>query len=114
MDLTSAVFHPVTMGIVLGLFIGKPLGVALFAYLAVKTRLADLPEGVRWSHIVGAGMLGGIGFTMSLFISALSFTSPDLLDYSKLGILIGSLMSAVFGLLWLGTSLVVSKKSPSR
>ena len=102
MNLTAVATHPVTIGITLGLFLGKPLGVTLFSFLAVKTGLASLPTGVRWSHIAGAGMLGGIGFTMSLFISNLSFTSPALLDYSKLGILIGSILSAAVGLLFLG------------
>jgi NhaA family Na+:H+ antiporter len=102
MNLTSAATHPVTIGITLGLFLGKPLGISLFSYLAVKTGLASLPEGVRWSHIIGAATLGGIGFTMSLFISGLSFTSSVLLGYSKLGIMIGSLLSAAVGILFLG------------
>jgi NhaA family Na+:H+ antiporter len=102
MNLTAVATHPLTVGITLGLFLGKPLGVSLFSYLAVKTGLASLPEGVRWSHIAGAGMLGGIGFTMSLFISSLSFSSPVFLDYSKLGILMGSLLSAVAGVSFLG------------
>jgi NhaA family Na+:H+ antiporter len=110
MNLTFAVFHPVTIGIILGLFVGKPLGVTIFSYFAVKTRLAALPEGVRWSHIAGAGMLGGIGFTMSLFIPGLSFSSPELLDYSKLGILIGSLLSAAVGLLLLGIDFMVNRQ----
>jgi NhaA family Na+:H+ antiporter len=102
MNLTAAATHPVTIGISLGLFVGKPLGVTLFSFLAVKTGLASLPDGVRWSHIIGASILGGIGFTMSLFVSNLSFTSLTLLDYSKLGIMIGSLLSAAGGLLFLG------------
>jgi NhaA family Na+:H+ antiporter len=102
MNLTAAATHPVTIGISLGLFVGKPLGVTLFSFLAVKTGLASLPDGVRWSHIIGASILGGIGFAMSLFVSNLSFTSLTLLDYSKLGIMIGSLLSAAGGLLFLG------------
>jgi NhaA family Na+:H+ antiporter len=101
MNFTSVVAQPLTMGVTLGLLFGKPLGIALFAFLAVKTGIAVLPAEVRWSHIIGAGMLGGIGFTMSLFISGLSFTSPALLNYSKLGILLGSILSAAVGLLFL-------------
>ena len=94
----SAVVHPVTMGCFLGLLIGKPVGISLASYLAVRAGIATLPANVRWMHIIGAGMLGGIGFTMSLFISGLSFTEPLLLNYSKLGVLVGSIFSATAGL----------------
>jgi NhaA family Na+:H+ antiporter len=100
-NLASIFAHPLTIGIALGLLLGKPVGIALFSFLAVKTNIAVLPAGVRWSHIIGAGMLGGIGFTMSLFVSKLSFVSAELLNYSKLGILLGSILSAVAGLLFL-------------
>jgi len=105
MDLSGALTHPVSLGIVLGLVVGKPLGVVLFSYVAVKTGLADLPTGVRWKDIIGAGMLGGIGFTMSLFISGLSFDSQLLLDYAKLGILLGSVLSGLAGITFLALSL---------
>ncbi len=97
----NAISHPVALGIALGLFVGKPVGITIFSYLAVKTGIASLPESVRWPHIMGAGMLGGIGFTISLFISGLSFTSPELLNYSKLGVLSGSILSGVAGILFL-------------
>jgi NhaA family Na+:H+ antiporter len=100
-NVASVLTQPLTIGIALGLLLGKPVGVTLFSFLAVKTNIAVLPAGVRWSHIIGAGMLGGIGFTMSLFVSNLSFVSPELLNYSKLGILLGSILSAVAGLLFL-------------
>ena len=106
----NLVAQPLTMGITLGLFIGKPLGVALFSFLAVKTGIAVLPAEVRWSHIIGAGMLGGIGFTMSLFVSGLSFVSPELLNYSKLGILLGSVLSAAAGLLFLSFECALRSK----
>ncbi len=111
MNLSGAIYHPVTLGIIFGLFIGKPVGVAAFSFLAVKTGLATLPAGVRWPHIVGAGMLGGIGFTMSLFISGLSFTAPALLDYAKLGILLASTLAAVAGIAILGVDYALFKKS---
>ena len=85
----------------MGLFLGKPIGITLFSFLAVKTGIAMLPAEVRWSHIIGAGMLGGIGFTMSLFVSGLSFVSPELLNYAKLGILLGSILSAIAGIAFL-------------
>ena len=100
-DLTSIMHQPLTLGITLGLFLGKPVGITLFSLLAVKTGIAVLPAGVRWSHILGAGLLGGIGFTMSLFVSGLSFSTPELLNYAKLGILLGSILSALAGLTFL-------------
>lgn len=101
MDPAAAATHPVTLGVCLGLLVGKPVGIFLFAWLAVRLGLAGLPEGVRWSHMWGAGMLGGIGFTMSLFVSGLSFVDPELLNVSKLGILAGSMLSAVGGMIFL-------------
>jgi len=101
MDLMAAVSDPITMGIIIGLVAGKPAGILVFSWIAVKLRLADMPEGVRWSHVLGVGMLGGIGFTMSLFIAGLSFKSHELYEYSKLGILIASVMSALLGLTYL-------------
>ena len=100
-DLASIVHQPLTLGITLGLFLGKPIGIAIFSFLAVKTGIAVLPVEVRRSHIIGAGMLGGIGFTMSLFVSGLSFASPELLNYAKLGILLGSILAAVAGIVFL-------------
>jgi NhaA family Na+:H+ antiporter len=100
-NIFSALSHPVALGITLGLFVGKPLGILAFSYLGVKAGIASLPEGVQWSHVFGVGLLGGIGFTMSLFISTLSFEALDLANYSKLGILIGSLLSAISGITYL-------------
>ncbi len=93
---------PNSVGIMLGLVVGKPLGVAAFSALAVACRISVLPEGVRWPHIVGAGLLGGIGFTMSIFITNLAFTgAAELVNSSKLAILIASLLAASMGALWL-------------
>lgn len=101
-QISEAVTHPLTLGVALGLVLGKPIGISLFTYLASKTVKAPLPSGVKWSHIIGAGMLGGIGFTMSLFISGLSFSSADFAELSKLGIILGSLVSGALGLVVLG------------
>jgi len=100
-DIGEVLVSPLTLGIVISLFLGKPLGIMLSSYLAVKTGLASLPVGVNWPHIMGAGILGGIGFTMSLFVMSLSFTGDILLVHSKLGILAGSLLSGVLGLAFL-------------
>ena len=81
-----------------GLVLGKPLGISLFTYVGSRLLQAPLTPGIKWSHIFGISLLGGIGFTMSLFISGLSFSSAQLLDFSKLGIIAGSVVSGVLGL----------------
>lgn len=95
----SDVFSPEPSGIILGLLIGKPLGITLFCWLAVKLRLAVLPDGTTIRDIMAIGVLCGIGFTMSIFISSLAFDSAheQLVTFSKLGILTGSVLSAVIG-----------------
>lgn len=91
----------VTQGIIAGLVIGKPLGVVLFCLLAIKLRLGAMPEGITFKKLAGIGMLAGIGFTMSLFISILSFGDQVLLhEEAKIGILTGSVISAFLGSLW--------------
>jgi NhaA family Na+:H+ antiporter len=99
---SEIVSDPTVIGIVFGLVLGKPIGIVLFSYFSVKTGLASLPKEVRWSHILGGSMLGGIGFTMSLFISELSFSDPLILDYARIAILTGSVLSAVLGMSYLG------------
>ena len=102
MPVTNAVLNPVTVGCFIGLLIGKPIGIGLASYLAVRLGIATLPINVKWNHIIGAGMLGGIGFTMSLFIAGLSFTDAYLLNCSKLGVFSASILSALAGLAFLG------------
>ena len=102
MVFSEMVTNTVILGIVFGLVFGKPLGVILFSYLSVKTGIASLPQEVRWSHIFGGAMLGGIGFTMSLFLADLSFSDPQLLNYSRIAILAGSVLSALVGMSYLG------------
>jgi len=101
-DMSIAFRHPASLGIFFGLVLGKPLGIGLFSYVAVKMGIATLPREVRWAHVLGVAFLGGIGFTMSLFILDLSFTSPELLGYAKMAILFGSLFSAIIGIMFLG------------
>ncbi|MDA8137722.1 MAG: Na+/H+ antiporter NhaA [Desulfobacteraceae bacterium] len=97
LNVSQAIAHPLTLGILLGLLAGKPAGIALFTLAVSKVFRIELPQGVTAHHIMGAGCLGGIGFTMSLFISNLSFTDPQMIDFAKLGILLASLLSAVIG-----------------
>ena len=93
----AAVNNPVALGVVLGLLIGKPVGISSFAWLAAKTGIAAAPGGVRSSQIFGASVLCGIGFTMSLFIATLAFGEGEFLDLSKIGILAASVLAAVAG-----------------
>lgn len=100
-EMEAMMLSPLALGVVFGLFIGKPLGITLFSYLAVKSGWASLPRGVNWLHIAGAGILGGIGFTMSLFIMGLSFSEESLITQAKFGIFAGSVASAVLGIIFL-------------
>jgi NhaA family Na+:H+ antiporter len=94
----SALLAPVPLGIALGLFFGKQLGVFAFAWAAIRMRLADLPAHASWLQLYGVAILCGIGFTMSLFIGLLAFpTSPELQDAVKIGVLAGSVGSALAG-----------------
>jgi len=101
------IMHPVTIGIALGLFVGKQLGVFTFAWLAVKMGLARLPNNVNWSLIYGVSLLCGIGFTMSLFIGSLAFenSGENTLFDERLGIILASTLSAICGYLWLNKAL---------
>ncbi|MEZ4748358.1 MAG: Na+/H+ antiporter NhaA [Calditrichia bacterium] len=96
-DLGAAISHPVSLGIILGLILGKQIGITLFSYLSVKFGFADLPEGASWQQIYGISCLAGIGFTMSLFIANLGFGESYYLTYSKIGILSASLIAGLIG-----------------
>lgn len=108
--LSTFIFHPVSWGIILGLVVGKSVGITLFSYIATRLKLASLPEGVAWSHIFGLALLAGIGFTMSLFISDLAFHGNELVAVSKKAIFSASLVAGVAGFLVLRAFL--PKKTP--
>lgn len=97
--LSESIAHPISIGIILGLFIGKQLGIFGFSFFAIKLGLASKPEGVNFTKMYGAGILAGIGFTMSLFIANLAFSSDELLNIAKVGVLLASLISGVIGYL---------------
>ena len=98
-DFWDALLQPINLGIVAGLVIGKQVGISLSAWASIRWGIAELPFGVSWRHLYGVGILGGIGFTMSLFISNLAFTDGALGSEAKIGILVGSLISGVIGFL---------------
>lgn len=98
LDLAGA--QAVTLGVVLALVMGKPLGVILASWLAVRAGWCQLPAGVSWSGVVLVGLLAGIGFTMSIFIANLAFSDANLLNAAKLGVLLASLLAAALGLGW--------------
>lgn len=101
--LAAAFASPITWGVILGLVIGKPIGITAFSWLAVKLGLAELPQGVNWRGIIGTSLLGGIGFTMALFVASLAFGDATMLDHAKLGILSASTVAGIVGWLVLRT-----------
>jgi Na+:H+ antiporter, NhaA family len=101
----DAVTSTVTWGVIAGLILGKPIGVALFAWLAVRSGIAVLPAAITWRNIGGVALLGGIGFTMSLFITELAFEAGPIADDARIGILAGSILAGVIGYLVLNATL---------
>jgi NhaA family Na+:H+ antiporter len=101
--------HTNSIGIILGLIIGKPLGIWLLSYLGVTLGLCILPKGLQWKNIFGAGILGGIGFTMSIFITLLAFDTDSDIVISKIAILIASFIAAITGFIILKLTLKPNK-----
>jgi NhaA family Na+:H+ antiporter len=101
----SALAQPLSIGIILGLFLGKPLGILAFSFLSVKLGICDLPANIKMKHIFGVGFLGGIGFTMSIFITLLAFGDPNLIKIAKIAVIAGSIVSGMTGFLWLKITL---------
>lgn len=102
---------PLGYGIIIGLFVGKTIGVTFFSWFAVKIKLAKLPSGASWKHIMGVGMLAGIGFTMSIFIALLSFSDPFHITEAKFAILCASIIAGVVGFVFLKSIKLKAKKS---
>ncbi len=100
----AALMSTNSFGIFTGLFLGKPLGISLSSLLAIKTGLSKLPDDLTWRHILGAGFLGGIGFTMSIFITLLAFQNAEIIQNTKITILLSSLVAGVVGYLILSRS----------
>ncbi|AWI25715.1 Na+/H+ antiporter NhaA [Flavobacterium pallidum] len=98
------------LGIIFGLCIGKPAGIWLFSFIGVKTRICSLPSKLKWKQLLGIGFLGGIGFTMSIFITLLAFENESLIASAKIAILTASLFSAIIGFAWLKFTLKDKKQ----
>jgi len=103
--LADPVSQRVGIAVAAGLLLGKPVGVALFSWISVRAGFADLPRGVNWEAVLATGILAGIGFTVALFVTALAFSDPAAIAGSKLGILVGSAIAAVVGLVILNRAL---------
>jgi Na+:H+ antiporter, NhaA family len=104
-DWQSGLGHENSLGIMAGLVIGKPLGIFLFTFIGVGLGLCKLPTDLKWGNIIGAGILGGIGFTMSIFITLLAFDDVEVVNNSKISILVASLIAGTIGFLWLKLTL---------
>ena len=102
----NALLMPVPLGILLGLFFGKQIGVFIFSFISIKLKIAQMPNNANWINFYAVGILTGIGFTMSLFVGNLAFYDyPDDMSGVKIGVLAGSFLSAIVGyLLLLGVS----------
>ena len=109
-NMIDGLYSNLGLGIILGLMVGKPLGITLVSWLSVKLKISALPAGVNWPQILGAGLLAGIGFTMAIFIALLSFNQPIFQTEAKFSILVASLLSGLLGYL---TLKMLSKKKTS-
>ena len=109
----SDLLGPVSLGIALGLFVGKQVGILAFVWIAVRTGLANLPKNVTWQQMHGAALLAGIGFTMSLFIGTLAFEDPEHAAAVRVGVLSGSILSGLAGFVVLRRSLTVGERGKS-
>jgi NhaA family Na+:H+ antiporter len=96
-EASPSLFSPVSLGILFGLVVGKPLGISLFAWVTVRLGLAELPAGVAWRQLFAASFLAGIGFTISLFIADAAFSDPELIATAKVAILAASILAALLG-----------------
>ena len=108
-DWANGLLQLSSIGIMAGLLIGKPLGIWGFTYIATKAKFCTLPSELNWKHMLGAGFLGGIGFTMSIFITLLAFDDAELVNDSKIAILIASVLAGTIGLLLLHGTLEKSR-----
>ena len=103
-SLIEMLFHPISLGIIAGLVLGKLLGISLFTHLIVKLKISSLPKGMDFKQIYGAALLAGIGFTMSIFISDLAFSDAQSIQIAKVGVFAASILAAILGMTLLSYS----------
>lgn len=104
-DLGNGLLHSISVGIILGLVIGKPLGIVVFAFIGVAMGWCTLPAELKWKNIIGVGFLGGIGFTMSIFITLLAFDTAEPVNDSKIAIIVASIVAGSIGFIMLKQNL---------
>ncbi|MCI9129723.1 MAG: Na+/H+ antiporter NhaA [Eggerthellaceae bacterium] len=109
-DVSQMLLSNVTLGVLFGLVIGKPLGIMALSWLCVKLKIAKLPENVSWKHMFGASILGGVGFTMAIFVANLAYSDPHMVTEAKLAILLASLIAGVLGFVILFLQAKVAEK----
>ena len=96
-DILALIMSPVTIGVFFGLLVGKPIGIFVATWLTVKLKISELPDGVCWGHILGVSILGGVGFTMAIFVTNLAFTDPTTIASAKIAIVAASLVAGLIG-----------------
>jgi NhaA family Na+:H+ antiporter len=107
----TSLLQPNSIGIFAGLILGKPLGIFLFSFTTVSIGLCALPQDLKWKQVIGVGLLGGIGFTMSIFITLLAFDDTGLITQSKIAILLASIVAGTLGYTWLRMTLSAQIKA---
>ena len=111
LDLGVMFSSPAFLGVFFGLLLGKPLGIMLASFIVVKTKIASLPENVNWVHMLGAAILGGVGFTMAIFVANLAFPDPALITMSKAGILMATTLAGIIGFAFLFVQASIAQKA---
>ncbi len=110
LDVETMLNSTVVLGVFCGLVLGKPIGIMLLSFITVKTRIASLPENVNWMHMLGAAILGGVGFTMAIFVANLAYADEILITEAKLSILIASLVAGIIGFTLLFVQASIAQK----
>lgn len=111
LDIQTMFGSSVVLGVFFGLVLGKPIGIMLFSFITVKLKIATLPENVNWIHMLGAAILGGVGFTMAIFVANLAYVDEVLITEAKLSILMASLVAGLVGFTFLFMQAKVAARS---
>ncbi|MBQ3387375.1 MAG: Na+/H+ antiporter NhaA, partial [Eggerthellaceae bacterium] len=109
-EISTLLKNPALLGCFFGLLLGKPVGIVGMSWILVKTKIAKLPQNVNWVHMIGAGILGGVGFTMAIFVANLAYTDPSYIATAKLGILSASALAGIIGFLFLNAQARIARR----